>query len=84
MLETDYANWTRLGERAALYDSQLLQQAAANARASLKAYRSGVTEFNTLMRARIADLDVRLEALRIRVDRARARANLLYLAGDMP
>ena len=84
MLETDYANWTRLGERAALYDSQLLQEAAANARASLKAYRSGVTEFNTLMRARIADLDVRLEALRIRVDRARARANLLYLAGDMP
>jgi outer membrane protein TolC len=84
MLETDYANWQRLGERVQLYESQLQQVAAANARASLKAYQSGVTEFTTLMRARITDLDVRLEALRIRVDRARAQANLLYLAGDKP
>ena len=61
---------------------QLQQEAAANAQASLKAYQSGVTEFTGLMRARITDLDVRLEALRIRVDRARAQANLLYLAGD--
>ena len=84
MLETDYANWQRLGERVQLYESQLQQVATANARASLKAYQSGVTEFTTLMRARITDLDVRLEALRIRVDRARAQANLLYLAGDKP
>lgn len=84
MLETDFANWQRLGERVLLYESQLQQEAAANAQASLKAYQSGVTEFTSLMRARITDLDVRLEALRIRVDRARAQANLLYLAGDMP
>ena len=84
MLETDYASWQRLGERVALYESQLQQEAAANARASLKAYQSGVTEFTSLMRARITDLDIRLEALRIRVDRARAHANLLYLAGDTP
>jgi len=43
---------------------------------------SGVTEFTTLMRARITDLDVRLEDLRIRVDRAKIQANLLYLAGE--
>ena len=84
MLETDYASWQRLGERVALYESQLQQIAAASAQASLKAYQSGVTEFTGLMRARITDLDVRLEALRIRVDRARAQASLLYLAGDMP
>ena len=82
MLDTDYANWQRLGERAALYDSQLLHESAANARASLNAYQSGVSEFTTLMRARIIDLDVRLEALRIRVDRARSQANLLYLDGE--
>ncbi len=82
MLDTDYANWLRLGERAALYDSQLLNESAANALASLNAYQSGVTEFTTLMRARITDLDVRLEALRIRVDRAKSQANLLYLAGE--
>ena len=84
MLETDYASWQRLGERVTLYDSQLREEAAANAQASLKAYQSGITEFTSLMRARITDLDVRLEALRIEVDRAKAQANLLYLAGDKP
>ncbi|MDH3887514.1 MAG: TolC family protein, partial [Gammaproteobacteria bacterium] len=69
-LDTDYANWQRLGERAVLYQSQLLQAASANAQASLNAYQSSVTEFTTLMRARITDLDVRLADLRIRVDRA--------------
>jgi hypothetical protein len=34
------------------------------------------------MRARISDLDARLDELRIRVDRAIAHASLLYLAGD--
>jgi outer membrane protein TolC len=81
-LDTDYANWQRLGERADLYQSQLLRASNANAQASLNAYQSGVTEFTTLMRARITDLDVRLDELRIRVDRARAQASLLYLAGE--
>jgi len=81
-LATDHANWQRLGERSALYESQLLQAADANAQASLNAYQRGVTEFNTLMRARITDLDVRLADLRIRVDHAKAQASLLYLAGE--
>jgi outer membrane protein TolC len=83
MLDTQYANWERLGERAALYQSQLLREANANAQASLKAYQSGVTEFTTLMRARITDLDVRLDDLRLHVDRTKAQAHLLYLAGEI-
>ena len=82
MLDTDYANWSRLGERASLYDDELVRDAAANVQASLKAYQSGVTEFTTLMRARITDLDVRLQDLRVRVDRAKSQANLLYIAGE--
>lgn len=82
MLDTGYANWQRLGERAALYESQLLRESDANTQAALKAYQSGVTEFTALMRARITDLDIRLDLLRIRVDRARAQASLLYLAGE--
>lgn len=82
MVDTEYANWLRLGERAALYESQLLKVSTANAQASLNAYQSGVTEFTTLMRARITELDVRLNDLRVRVDRAKAQANLLYLAGE--
>jgi outer membrane protein TolC len=84
MLASDYADWQRLGERATLYEAKLLREATANADASLHAYQSGVTEFTTLMRARITELDVRLDELRIRVDRARAQANLLYLAGEKP
>jgi len=84
MLDSDYADWQRLGERASLYKTRLLQEASANAQAALNAYQSGVSEFTTLMRARIADLDVRLDDLRIRVDRARAQADLLYLAGATP
>jgi len=82
MLDADYANWQRLGERLTLYQSQLLKESSANTQASLNAYQSGVTEFTTLMRARITDLDVRLDNLRIRVDRSKSQANLLYLAGE--
>ena len=81
-LDMDYANWQRLGERSMLYESQLLQASTANAQASLNAYQSGVTEFTTLMRARITDLDVHLADLRIRVDRAKSQASLLYLSGE--
>ncbi|MEE9421953.1 MAG: TolC family protein [Gammaproteobacteria bacterium] len=82
LLDSDYATWLRLGERAQRYEVQLLREAKANSTASLKAYQAGVTEFSTLMRARITDLDVRLDELRIRVDRAKAQARLLYLAGE--
>jgi hypothetical protein len=34
------------------------------------------------MRARITELDVRLDDLRVRIDRARATARLLYITGE--
>lgn len=74
--------WQRLGERQALYKNSLLTAAKNNSKASLKAYQSGVSEFNTLMRAQITELDVRLEDMRVRVDRAAAQARLLYITGD--
>jgi outer membrane protein TolC len=83
IVEREYANWRRLGEREVLYKERLVREATANARASIKAYQSGVTEFTTLMRARITELDVRLNDLRVRVDRAKAQARLLYLASGV-
>jgi len=74
--------WLRLGERENLYKNSLLTAAKNNSKAALKAYQSGVTEFNTLMRAQITELDVRLEDLRVRVDRTVAQAKLLYITGD--
>ncbi len=82
MLEKDMAVYKRLGQREKLYGEELLASAKNNAEASLSAYQSGVTEFTTLMRSRITELDVELADLRIRVDRSRAKARLLYLTGE--
>lgn len=80
--EKNQSDWMRLGEREQLYKNSLLTAAKNNSKASLKAYQSGVSEFNTLMRAQITELDVRLEDMRVRVDRAVAQARLLYVTGD--
>ncbi len=82
LLHSEYARWRRLGERMALYEKRLIPESEANVEAALLAYQSRVTEFITLMRARITDLDTRLQALRLRVDRAKAQARLLYVAGE--
>lgn len=81
-LEKDRAIYKRLGERELIYKNKLINSAISNAEASLNAYQSGVTEFTTLMRARITELDVRLDNLRIKVDRRRAQARLLYVTGE--
>jgi len=81
-LETEYARWKRLGEQETLYRERLATEAADNSAAALHAYQSGITEFTTLMRARITELDVRLQDLRLRVDRAKAQAGLLFLRPD--
>ena len=66
-------------EQIELYGIQLVPDADANANASLKAYQSGVTEFTTLARARITQLDIQLEALRVKVEAAKAHVRILYL-----
>jgi len=83
LFEKNQAAYKRLGQRQELYSTALTASAKNNAKASLRAYQSGVTEFTTLMRSRMTELDVRLEALRVRVDRARAKARLLYFVGEI-
>ncbi len=82
-LDGSYKRWQRLGERGRLFDQRLLGEASLNSEASLNAYQSGITEFTTLIRARLRELDARLQALRIRVDRAKVQAGLLYLNGTL-
>lgn len=79
MLESNYAQWKRLSAQEALYRERLLTEASDSAAAALNAYQSGTSEFDTLMRARITELDIKLNDLRVRVDRAKAQARLLYL-----
>jgi len=82
MLDGAYARWDRLNERVHLYDRRILPESVQNAKVSLEAYQNDDADFTTLMRAAIAELETRLEALRVRVDRAKAHVKLLYLAGE--
>lgn len=82
MLDETHANFQNLDERIHRYDDALLPQAQANAQAALNAYQSEKGDFTKLMRARITDIETRLQVLRLRVDHARAQAMLLYLAGE--
>lgn len=71
-----------LDERRRNYKDDLIKSAESNAKSALKAYQSGVTEFTSLMRAHITELDIRLSDLRVRVDRSLAISQLLYVSGE--
>ena len=77
-----YAQWARLGERIALYQDEVLKQAQDTADAALIGYQNETADFAELVRAELAVLDTKLTLLRLRIDRAKAQAQLLYLAGD--
>ncbi len=79
-LSRTYADWKRLGERISLYSGVVIQRAADTTKASLTAYRAGVSDFAELIRSRLAQLDSELMLVRLRVNRAQANAKLLFLA----
>ncbi len=72
----------RLDERITFYRELILPQAAQNALAALHAYQARVADFSQLMRARQKELESKLDALQLLVERAKAQVNLLYLSGD--
>jgi outer membrane protein TolC len=83
-LDAEYSNWERLGQRLELYRDRLIPQSDQNDSAALRAYQSAVTEFAPVISAYQGELDNRLEALRVEVDRAKVHANLMYLMGEIP
>jgi len=82
MLARDHVTWTKLSQRLERYRNTLVGQAEANSEASLLAYQNDATDFTTLMRAKITELNTHLKALRIHTDYAKAHARLLYLVGE--
>ena len=83
MLEREYASWDRLNERLELYQKRAISDARSTAESTLRAYQSDITEFTTLMRAQLLELNTQLEMLRVQVERAKVKAKLLYLTGEM-
>ena len=80
-LDTEYARWTDLTRRLALYDTQILAQSEGRAQAALLAYQSDAGDFADVMRAWIDDLDARLQHIRLQVNRAQSYAVLANLGG---
>ncbi|MGD8417537.1 MAG: hypothetical protein PVH91_10805, partial [Pseudomonadales bacterium] len=67
-----------------LYDRRLLPQMSQQAEASLAAYNNADGDFAEAVRARIAELDTKIDALGIEVARLQALARLNYLLARGP
>ncbi|MFP5345002.1 MAG: TolC family protein, partial [Gammaproteobacteria bacterium] len=81
-LDSAYARWDGLGESVAIYEKEIVPQAGQNAALALKSYQNDGPDFTLVMRARVTLLETQLEALRLRVERAKAQTDLIYLSGD--
>jgi outer membrane protein TolC len=74
-------SWNLLQKRYSRYRKSLLPRARANSKATLLAYRNGRTDFTTLIRARITELNIELQSLRVQTDVIKTQADLLYFTG---
>jgi len=80
-LKSQYDSWKQFAKSSWLYRSQLVPQAKHYASATLVAYQNAQTDFPTLARAYLLELEAELSGLKVTVDRDKARVNLLYLEG---
>lgn len=81
-LARTHASWQGLDRRITLYDSVVIHRANDASSAALDAYRAGVSDFADLVRSRLTVLDAELTLTRLRVEKLKAHAQLLYLQGD--
>lgn len=76
--ETTRAQLIKLNERQNLYANELLPQMGEQAEASLTAYTNDDGDFAEVVRARIAELNAKIDALNIEVDRQKTIIQLNY------
>lgn len=72
------ASYARLLERRRLFDNRLLREMEEQAVASLAAYTNDDGDFAEVVRARIAELNARVEALNVHVEIQKNTADLNY------
>lgn len=80
-LKTQYAAWQQQRKSAWLYDKRLIPEANQYAIATMTSYQNAQTDFPTLARAYVRELNTELMGLKASVNRNAARVNLLYLEG---
>jgi len=72
------AEWEAATTRVQRFDDALLPLARDNVTIALAAYRGGLSTLATVLEARRAELDLRLQKLQLLAEQGRARAQLLY------
>tara|TARA_R110000868_G_scaffold287781_2_gene548108 strand:+ start:2670 stop:3935 length:1266 start_codon:yes stop_codon:yes gene_type:complete len=81
VLGEKYAAWKEQRKSASLYRRRLVPEAKQYAEATMTAYQNTQTDFPTLARAYIRELNTEIGGLKASVNRDIARANLFYLEG---
>ena len=76
---TAKAQQVRLDQREQLFTTRLLPQMHQQAQAALNAYRADNGDFSEVVRARIAELNAKIDALSIAVDQQKVVAQINYL-----
>ena len=81
LLDAEYAHWQELNRRVALFESLILELSESQAQAALLAYQSEAGDFADVMRGYIDDLNIRLDHVRLQVERSQSYAVLANLGG---
>ena len=77
-LQAWYSEWQRNGERLANFDARILPDAQARIEALGAGYRAARVELGTVLEARRALTDSRIQRFMVEVARAKAHANIQY------
>lgn len=81
-LVDSYTTWKRLTTRYRRYTRTLLPKARMNSVTTMSSYQNKRSEFATLVKARITELDIKLRAFRLRIDIKKTESDLNYLTGE--
>ena len=77
-----WVDWEKLSQQVKLYQQRLIPEANYYAKATLTAYQNDLSDFPAVARAYVIELNTQLDALKIEVDRSKARVGLLYMEGS--
>lgn len=77
-LEAAWAEWRSADVRLARLEKDILPLAALRVESALSAYKTGSAGYDRVLEARRAELEMRLEQLDLRVERAKAAVMLQY------
>ena len=81
-LDQYWTTWQKLTQQEKLYRQRLLPEANYYAKATLTAYQNDLSDYPAVARAYVIELNTQLDALKIMVDRSKARVALLYIEGN--